>query len=76
MLDKLRWKRRLSMTLHRTGHSTDAREFTQANLESPVVHAAGREDGGAFFVLANMRRFELAPADVQAMPMPKWGEVA
>lgn len=62
------------MLLKRMGHSTDAREFTQANLESPVVHAAGRSDGGAFFVLANLRRFELSVDDVRDMPMPVWGE--
>jgi hypothetical protein len=63
------------MTLHRMGHSTDAREFTQANLESPVVHAAGREDGGAFFVLANLRRFELSGDDARSLSQPiQWGE--
>lgn len=51
-----------------------ARDFMVENADSPVVHAAGREDGGAFFVLANMRRFELSAKDVAAMPMPNWGE--
>lgn len=62
------------MLLKRMGPSTDASEFIQANLQSPVVHAAGREDGGAHFILANLKRFELSPADVRDMPMPKWGE--
>ncbi len=54
--------------------SDDPREFLLANMCSPVVHAAGREGGGALFTLADMRRFELNAADVNAMGMPIWGE--
>lgn len=64
------------MLLKHAGPSTDVREFIQANSESPVVHAAGREEGGAHFVLANLRRFELSSTDVRGMAMPRWGETA
>ncbi len=57
------------MLFAKKGPSTDAREFIQANRKSPVVHAAGRDDGGALFILANLRRFELSNADMRWMPI-------
>lgn len=62
------------MRLTNSNPSTDPREFMLANMCSPVVHAAGRDGGGVLFTLANMRRFELAAVDVNAMGMPVWGE--
>ncbi|WP_343611150.1 hypothetical protein [Novosphingobium sp.] len=54
--------------------SREARDFMVANEESPVVYASGREGGGTYFLLANLRRFELSARDVEIMPMPIWGE--